>query len=127
WTRLQQEIVLGIGGIRAKNALGIMPTVWHINEGHSAFQILERCRQLILLHGLDFHTALEAVAASTVFTTHTPVPAGHDIFDQGLIREYFGDYVRQLNISMDELLALGRSEQSPSGFNMTALALRGSR
>lgn len=127
WTRLQQEIVLGIGGIRAKDALGIKPTVWHINEGHSAFQILERCRQLIALHNLDFHTALEAVAGSTVFTTHTPVPAGHDIFDQNLIREYFAYYVKELNIPMDELLALGLSAQSHTGFNMTALALRGSR
>ncbi len=125
--RLQQEIVLGIGGIRAKMAMGIEPTVWHINEGHSAFQIIERCRVLINSHQLEFHAALEAVASSTVFTTHTPVPAGHDIFDQNLIREYFSDYVRELNISMDEFLSLGVSEQAPHSFNMTALALRGSR
>jgi len=125
--RLQQEILLGIGGIRAKIALGINPTVWHINEGHSAFQIIERCRVLINEHRLEFHAALEAVASSTVFTTHTPVPAGHDIFDQNLIREYFADYVRELNISMDEFLSLGVSDQAPHSFNMTALALRGSR
>ena len=125
--RLQQEIVLGIGGTRAKKALGITPTVWHINEGHSAFQIIERCSDLIEKHQLEFHTALEVAASSTVFTTHTPVPAGHDVFDHELIRYYFSDYVKKLNISMDEFLTLGRSNQSSHGFNMTAFALRGSR
>lgn len=125
--RLQQEIVLGIGGIRAKKALGIKPTVWHINEGHSAFQIIERCRELIDTHNLEFHTALEVVASCTVFTTHTPVPAGHDVFDYDLIRHYFSSYVKKLNITMDEFLALGKNGLSINGFNMTAFALRGSR
>jgi len=125
--RLQQEIVLGIGGFRAKKALGIKPTVWHINEGHSAFQIIERCRELIEKHQLEFHTALEVAAACTVFTTHTPVAAGHDVFDHELIRYYFADYIKHLNISMDEFLALGKSTQSSSSFNMTSFALRGSR
>ena len=125
--RLQQEIVLGIGGIRAKKALGLKPTVWHINEGHSAFQIIERCRELIDTHGLEFHTALEVAASCTVFTTHTPVPAGHDVFDHDLIRYYFSAYVKKLNITMDEFLALGKNGQSINGFNMTAFALRGSR
>lgn len=125
--RLQQEIVLGIGGIRAKKALGIKPTVWHINEGHSAFQIIERCRELIDKHQLEFHTALEIAASCTVFTTHTPVPAGHDVFDHEMIRYYFSDYVKQLNITMDEFLSLGKNGQSINGFNMTAFALRGSR
>jgi starch phosphorylase len=125
--RLQQEMVLGIGGVRAKKALGLLPTVWHINEGHSAFQIIERCRELIETHQLDFHTALEVVAACTVFTTHTPVPAGHDVFDYELITHYFADYVKKLNISLDEFLSLGKSNQFPRGFNMTAFALRGSR
>ena len=125
--RLQQEMVLGIGGIRAKKELGLRPTVWHINEGHSAFQIIERCRELIEKHQLEFHTALEVAASCTVFTTHTPVPAGHDVFDHELMRYYFSDYVKKLNISMDEFLALGKSGLSSHGFNMTAFALRGSR
>ena len=82
-TRLRQEIVLGIGGVRALRALGLAPTVWHINEGHPAFQIIERIRELTT-QGQDFDSAMEVVAAGTVFTTHTPVPAGHDIFDQEL-------------------------------------------
>jgi starch phosphorylase len=78
-TRIQQEIVLGIGGVRALDELGIKPTAWHINEGHPAFLVLERARALVA-QGLPFNAALEAVAANTVFTTHTPVPAGHDHF-----------------------------------------------
>tara|TARA_R110001592_G_scaffold52649_9_gene161391 strand:+ start:114634 stop:117114 length:2481 start_codon:yes stop_codon:yes gene_type:complete len=125
--RLQQEMVLGIAGVRAKKALGLRPTVWHINEGHSAFQIIERCRELIVQYQLEFHTALEIAAACTVFTTHTPVPAGHDVFDHELMRYYFSDYVEQLNITMNEFLSLGQSAQATHGFNMTAFALRGSR
>ncbi|HHJ14731.1 MAG TPA: glycosyltransferase family 1 protein [Gammaproteobacteria bacterium] len=125
-TRIQQEIVLGIGGVRALRALGLQPTAWHINEGHAAFQILERCRELVH-SGLDFSAALEQVAAATVFTTHTPVPAGHDIFDHSLIASYFGDYVNQLGLSMEEFLQLGGSPSNPGGFNQTVLALHGSR
>lgn len=125
-TRIQQEIVLGIGGVRALRALGLRPTVWHINEGHSAFQVLERCRERVH-RGWDFDSALECVAAGTVFTTHTPVPAGHDIFDHGLISAYFGDFIRELGISPDEFLQLGASPGALGGFNMTTLALRGSR
>ncbi len=125
-TRIQQEIVLGIGGVRALRALGRRPTVWHINEGHSAFQILERCRERAQ-RGWDFDSALECIAAGTVFTTHTPVPAGHDIFDHDLISGYFTDYVKQLGLSLDDFLQLGSSPGSQGGFNMTALALRGSR
>ena len=77
--RILQEIVLGIGGVRALRALGFKPTAWHINEGHGAFQIIERCREMTK-EKLRFDSALESVAASTVFTTHTPVQAGHDIF-----------------------------------------------
>ena len=124
--RLLQEMVLGIGGIRAKRALQLNPTVWHINEGHAAFQVLERCRELVEM-GLPFAAALEAVAANTVFTTHTPVPAGHDIFDHRLIEFYFSDYVNELSISMEHFLSLGASPVNSHGFNMTALALRGSR
>ncbi|HEY8554018.1 MAG TPA: alpha-glucan family phosphorylase [Burkholderiales bacterium] len=125
-TRIQQEIVLGIGGVRALRAIGLEPTVWHINEGHAAFLILERCRELVA-EGLDFDSALEAAAANTVFTTHTPVPAGHDIFDHQLMQSYFGDFVRELGIAMEKFLALGAAPDNPGGFNQTALALRGSR
>ena len=125
-TRIQQEIVLGIGGVRALRALGISPTVWHINEGHSAFQILERCRECVV-KGHDFSTALELVAAGTVFTTHTPVAAGHDIFDHELISGYFRDYIEDLGIDMQRFLELGSTPGNPGTFNQTALALRGSR
>ncbi|MGK2914438.1 MAG: alpha-glucan family phosphorylase [Porticoccaceae bacterium] len=124
--RIRQEIVLGIGGVRAQRALGLAPTVWHINEGHAAFQVVERCRELVAA-GLDFASALEAVAANTVFTTHTPVAAGHDVFDHSLLRDYLADHVAGLKISMDEFLALGASPGAEHRFNMTALALRGSR
>ncbi len=125
-TRIQQEIALGIGGVRALRALGHEPTVWHINEGHAAFQILERMRERVA-EGIDFHAALELVAAGTVYTTHTPVPAGHDIFDPALFTKYFSEYVRELKIPMEELMKLGHSPSNHGGFNMTALAMRGSR
>ena len=125
-TRMQQELVLGIGGIRALDAAGLKPTVWHINEGHAAFMILERCREYVA-QGLDFDSALELVAANTVFTTHTPVPAGHDIFDGALMARYFGHKVESLGLNMEQLLALGSSPNNQGGFNMTALAMRGSR
>ena len=125
-TRIQQEIVLGIGGVRALRALELNPTVWHINEGHAAFQVLERCREWVK-KGMDFASALELVAAGTVFTTHTPVAAGHDIFDHNLMRTYFDQYVQELGIGMDEFLQLGASPNNQGGFNQTALALRGSR
>jgi len=125
-TRIQQEIVLGIGGVRALNALGLKPTIWHINEGHSAFQIIERCHQHIR-DGIPFYSALELVAAGTVFTTHTPVPAGHDIFEHSLIDKFLDNYEKQLSITRDEFLSLGVSPGNEGGFNMTALAMRGSR
>ena len=126
-TRIQQEIVLGIGGVRAVRALGLKPTVWHINEGHAAFQVLERCREWVRKGELDFSGALELVAAGTVFTTHTPVAAGHDIFDHNLIAAYFADYIDELGIDMEEFLQLGASPSNQNGFNQTALALRASR
>ncbi len=124
-TRIQQEIVLGMGGARALAALGIKPTAWHINEGHAAFLILERMR-VAMRQGLDLPSALEAVAASTIFTTHTAVAAGHDHFSAETMANYFTRYCRELGITTEELLALGRSEKS-ADFNMTALAARGSR
>jgi starch phosphorylase len=124
-TRIEQEIVLGIGGVRALAALGIEPTVWHMNEGHAAFMVLERVRMLTR-EGAPFATALEAVAASSVFTTHTPVAAGHDQFASDTIAQYFESYCADVGTSMPALLDLGRM---PGGheFNMTALAIRGSR
>jgi len=125
-TRMRQEMVLGIGGVRALRSVGLAPTVWHINEGHAAFQILERCREYVQ-NGLDFDTALEVAAAATVFTTHTPVPAGHDIFNHKHISTYFNSFVNELGIEEKQFLALGRYPGSEKSFNMTALALRGSR
>jgi starch phosphorylase len=125
-TRIQQEMVLGIGGVRALRALGLRPTVWHLNEGHPAFAILERAREHVT-RGIDFDAALEAVAANSVFTTHTPVPAGHDIFDHALIGDYFGEYVKQLGIDLKTFVELGSSPTGQGGFDMTALAMRGSR
>ncbi len=124
--RLQQEIVLGIGGVRALRALGLRPTVWHINEGHATFQIFERCREWVV-NGDDFATALERVAANTVFTTHTPVAAGHDIFEAALFDRYFAGFATGLGISVETLRAYGHSPQNQGSFNMTSMALRGTR
>ncbi|MGW8309669.1 MAG: alpha-glucan family phosphorylase [Thiogranum sp.] len=126
-TRIQQEMVLGIGGVRALRLLDLEPTAWHINEGHAAFQVLERCRELVADGDMDFASALEQVAGATVFTTHTPVPAGHDIFDHNLVSTYFSDYAQQLGLSMADFLALGTNPASEGRFNQTILALRGSR
>jgi glycogen phosphorylase len=123
--RIEQEIVLGVGGVRALKAMGIKPSIWHINEGHAAFQIVERMREL-MAHGLDCETALEAVAVDTVFTTHTPVPAGHDHFPHDMILRYFEDECQRVDFAPQDLLALGASPEGPE-FNMTALAIRGSR
>jgi len=124
-TRIEQEIVLGVGGVRALAALGYAPTAWHINEGHAAFLVLERVRELVR-QGRDFATALEAVAVNTVFTTHTAVPAGHDHFAQDMVAEYFALWCAATGVEPPTLLALGHTPQSPD-FNMTALAIRGSR
>src|SRR5512134_3532466 len=124
-TRLEQEIVLGVGGARTLAALGIKPTVWHINEGHAAFLVLERVRGL-MKQGHDFRTALEAAAANTVFTTHTAVAAGHDYFAEDTIRGYFEGFAREAGIAIDDVLTLGRTPGN-ADFNMTALAVRGSR
>lgn len=123
--RIEQEIVLGVGGVRALELLGLKPTAWHINEGHAAFLLLERIRMLTA-GGIDFAGALEAVAANTVFTTHTAVPAGHDHFSEDVIAHYFGAYCASVGIAHDTLMALGRTPAAED-FNMTALAVRGSR
>ncbi len=124
--RIQQEIMLGIGGIRALQALGIRPTICHMNEGHSAFLALERIRILREERGLSFAEARQAASAGNVFTTHTPVPAGIDRFPPHLIDKYFYDYYTSLGLSREEFLALGR--QNPADhqepFCMAILALR---
>ena len=122
--RLDQEAVLGIGGVRALRAVGIEPTVWHMNEGHAAFSVLERARELVE-RGLPFAAAREAIMASTVFTTHTPVAAGHDVFPSDMVAKYFAGYLPNLGLSPDELLALGNGGSPGDQFNMTKLALHG--
>ncbi|HEX8750554.1 MAG TPA: alpha-glucan family phosphorylase, partial [Nitrospira sp.] len=122
--RLCQEILLGIGGVRLLRALGISPTVWHANEGHSAFLTLERTRELVQ-KGLSHAEASEIVRQSTVFTTHTPVPAGPDVLPHYLVDRYFAGYWEQPGLSRDEFLRLGDTPESRGqGFNMTALVLR---
>ena len=124
--RLKQEIVLGIGGVRALHQLGIHPVVYHINEGHSSFALLERIRLVMEEHRLTFQEAREAVYCSSVFTTHTPVPAGIDIFDQSQIASAFGDTLRSLGISVETFLSLGVQDDHGKSepFNMAVLALR---
>src|SRR5690242_118589 len=111
-TRIRQEIVLGIGGLRALRRLNLEPTAYHMNEGHSAFLAIERMRLLIQEEGLAFQEAFEACRANNVFTTHTSVPAGIDLFDPGLLYQYFGEYCTESGIPFDQFLSLGR--QNPS-------------
>jgi starch phosphorylase len=125
-TRIQQEMVLGIGGLRALRALGKEPTVCHMNEGHSAFAALERARVLVEEKGFDFATAIEAVKAGTVFTTHTPVPAGNDAFPPHMIEQYLGELMKALRVDRHSFLALGREHANHEAehFSMTVLAIR---
>jgi glycogen phosphorylase len=123
-TRVQQEIILGIGGVRALRALGITPTVWHLNEGHAAFVALQRIREIVE-QGRSFEDALEEVRRSTVFTTHTPVPAGHDAFPFHLVEKHLAGTWGEIGQHRQRFLALGEYDNgSGSQFNMTALALR---
>ncbi len=119
--RISQELVLGIGGVRALRALGYDPVVFHMNEGHSAFLGLERLRELVEEEGLSFEEALAYVRATTLFTTHTPVPAGHDTFSFEMIGRYLKDWWTRLGISWERFLDLGRQGDV---FSMTVLALR---
>lgn len=127
-TRIRQEIVLGIGGLRAIDAVGLKPTVYHMNEGHSAFLSIERIRLLMERESMSFDEALEAVRTNSVFTTHTPVPAGIDLFDNGLIYEYFAGYCSQSGISFDQFLGLGRRKDPgpQERFSMAILAMSAS-
>ena len=124
--RIQQEIVLGIGGMRALHALGIKPTVCHMNEGHSAFLGLERTRMLMEELKLPYQVARQVGAAGNVFTTHTPVAAGFDRFDTWLMEKYFRDYCNKLGLGFDQLLYAGRQNYNDSNepFNMAYLAAR---
>lgn len=125
--RIQQELVLGIGGVRMLRALGINPEVWHMNEGHAAFLGLERMREMVA-EGRPFSEALEATSAGGLFTTHTPVPAGHDAFPMDLIDRYLDGWWTKLSISKGEFLALGQEEKSYGPvFSMSNLALSTSR
>ena len=122
--RLKQELLLGVGGIRALRMLGLNPQVYHCNEGHAAFIGLERLREYIEQDNLDFPEALEAVRASSLFTTHTPVPAGHDAFDEGLLRKYIGHYPTRLKIDWETMMGLGKINGSDVNekFSMSILA-----
>jgi starch phosphorylase len=125
-TRIRQEVVLGIGGIRLLRGLGLRPSVYHLNEGHSAFLSLELIREYVQERGLSFREASLLAGAGMVFTTHTPVAAGHDAFDAGMIDTYFGDFYRQIGLSRSEFFALGRMNPGDEGepFSLTILALR---
>ncbi len=123
--RIRQEILLGIGGVRALKALGLSPTVYHMNEGHSAFLAIERIRMLMAEHRVSFAEAREQVFASNVFTTHTPVPAGNEVFGTDLVRRYLHGVAHDLGLPWQEFLGQGQvpSAKSPD-FGMTVFALR---
>lgn len=125
-TRMRQEIVLGIGGLRALKKLGLEPTACHMNEGHSAFLAVERIRILMQEQGLTFDQALDASRQNNVFTTHTSVPAGIDIFDAGMLYEYFHEYCHSSGISFDQLLSLGKRNPNDGAdrFSMAILAFK---
>jgi glycogen phosphorylase len=121
--RIRQELLLGVGGVRALTALGLRPAVFHVNEGHSAFLAIERARELVEEQGQEPERALEIVRGSTIFTTHTPVPAGNEVFGDELVVRYVGDLAARAGLPKDELLALGRAD-GVNGFGLTPLALR---
>ena len=124
--RLRQEILLGMGGVRALDAVGEPTQVFHTNEGHAGFLGVERIRRIVADEGLSFGEAVEAVRAGTVFTTHTPVPAGIDRFPRPLMERYFADHAEECGITMDELMALGHApgEAPDAPFNMAVMGLR---
>jgi starch phosphorylase len=124
--RLQQEIILGIGGIQLLDRLGIQPDVVHMNEGHSSFAIFERAKMLMEKHSLTFDQAMEVTRKTSVFTTHTPVAAGNDEFHPDLIRKYFRDYAADLGLSIDRFLQFGKGNTGDAleNFSMPVLAIR---
>jgi starch phosphorylase len=124
-TRIRQEILMGLGGIRAFNAMGIKPDIFHMNEGHSAFLALERIRNLMVSDKLSFQQAREICTASNVFTTHTPVPAGLEQFEINLVGEHLGDYARSLGLNFEQFVDLGRETlDGRQVFSLPVLALR---
>ncbi|MGD9692551.1 MAG: alpha-glucan family phosphorylase [Phycisphaerales bacterium] len=127
--RIKQEIILGVGGVRALEKLGLRPSVFHMNEGHSAFLAIERIRQLRASHTLSFEAARQAASAGHLFTTHTPVPAGIDRFAPDLVERYFRHILPDLGIDLDTFLSLGRENPSDHSefFSMAVLALRTAR
>ena len=126
--RIRQEIVLGVGGVHALHAMKITPSVYHMNEGHSAFLSLELIRRQVADYGNDFYSALQVVASGNIFTTHTPVPAGNDAFPLDLMRKYFGSYPAKVGIDFDLFVSFGQTRKDPvEPFSMTILALRTSR
>jgi starch phosphorylase len=127
--RIRQELLLGVGGLRALKALGISPGVLHLNEGHSGFAVLEAIRMRMEEEGISFEAAVPRISREVVFTTHTPVPAGHDRFDAGLVEEHIGPLREALGLSQESLLGLGRENTNNADelFCMTVLALRLSR
>jgi glycogen phosphorylase len=122
--RLRQEILLGVGGVRVLRSLGLEPTVYHLNEGHSAFLQLERMREHVEEQGLSPAEALEHLRTSTVFTTHTPVPAGNEVFDPELVRQALGGLVERCGLAWEDFVALGKVDSSERGFGLTPFALR---
>jgi len=121
--RIRQEVLLGVGGVRALAALGLRPAVWHLNEGHSAFLALERLRALVR-SGRAFANAFEEVRASTVLTVHTPVPAGNEVFEQALVERHVGGLAAACGLGREEFLALGQADERDGAFGMTPFALR---
>src|SRR4051795_7354419 len=122
--RIRQELVLGIGGVRVLRGLGLDPTVFHMNEGHSAFLQLERLRELVEEQNVSRDAALQRLRASTVFTTHTPVPAGNEVFDAWLVQRNVAPLVERCGFTWEEFVALGRLAPGESGFGLTPFALR---
>ncbi len=124
--RLKQEILLGLGGVRLISQLGLKPKIYHLNEGHSAFSGLERIRQLMESEGLDLYSASEVVRSSSLFTTHTPVPAGHDAFEEHLMRAYMSHFCEYFKISWEEFIGLGRfnPNNQDEKFSMSVLATK---
>jgi starch phosphorylase len=122
--RLRQEVVLGVGGVRVLRLLGLEPTVFHLNEGHSAFLQLERMRELVEEQGLSADEAIERLRGSTVFTTHTPVPAGNEVFDPELVRQTLGGLVERCGLAWEDFVALGKVDPGEAGFGLTPFALR---
>jgi len=122
--RIRQEIMLGIGGLRALRALGLDPTVCHMNEGHSAFLGLERIRTLMEDHNVGFQVGMHVTSAGNVFTTHTSVPAGIDLFPMHLVERYLAEYMRDVGLERDEFVSLGRRQSDGDSFSMAVLALR---